>query len=170
MEYTLIRSRRRTLALQVTPEGEVIVRAPLRLARGTIDDFVRSREAWIEASLARVQTYRAAHPEPTEDERRALLARAKAELPPRVAYWSAQMGLEPTRIRITSAKTRFGSCSAKDSICFSWRLMQYPPEAIDYVVVHELAHIRHHDHSADFYALVARYIPDWRERVRLLRG
>ena len=79
------------------------------------------------------------------------------------------MGLTPTGIRITSARTRFGSCSGKNSICFSWRLMLYPPEAIDYVVVHELAHIRHHDHSPAFYALVERYMSDWRDRMKLLK-
>ena len=87
----------------------------------------------------------------------------------RVDYWSDIMGLTPTGLKITSARTRFGSCSGKNSLCFSWRLMQYPREAIDYVVVHELAHIRHHDHSPAFYALIERYMPDWRERMKLLK-
>ena len=90
-------------------------------------------------------------------------------LPMRVDYWSGIMGLTPTGLKITSARTRFGSCSGKNSLCFSWRLMQYPREAIDYVVVHELAHIRHHDHSPAFYALIERYMPDWRERMKLLK-
>ena len=72
-------------------------------------------------------------------------------------------------ITITGAEKRFGSCSAKNRICFSWRLMAYPEEAIDYVVVHELAHIRHKDHSKRFYAFVEEVLPDWRERRRLLR-
>mgnify|MGYP000174709420 CR=1 FL=1 len=79
------------------------------------------------------------------------------------------MGLVPAGIKITSARTRFGSCSGKNSICFSWRLMLYPPEAIDYVIVHELAHIRHHDHSPAFYREVEAYLPDWRARRALLR-
>ena len=79
------------------------------------------------------------------------------------------MGLVPAGIKITSARTRFGSCSGKNSICFSWRLMLYPPEAIDYVIVHELAHIRHHDHSLAFYALIEQYLPDWKARMKLLK-
>ena len=63
----------------------------------------------------------------------------------------------------------WGSCSGKNSISFSWRLMQYPEAAIDYVVVHELAHIRHHNHSAAFYSFVEKILPDYRERARLLR-
>ena len=80
------------------------------------------------------------------------------------------MDLTPASVKITSARTRFGSCSGKNSVCFSWYLMRYPDEAIDYVVVHELAHLRHHDHSPAFYALVERYLPDWRERMRLLKA
>ena len=78
--------------------------------------------------------------------------------------------LYPTQVRITGARTRFGSCSSQGHICFSWRLMQYPPEAIDYVVVHELAHLRYMNHGAEFYALIARYLPDWKARRALLRA
>ena len=83
--------------------------------------------------------------------------------------YASLMGLRPAGISITGARTRFGSCSAKNRICFSWRLMRYPEAAIDYVVVHELAHIRHKDHSPAFYDCIARILPDWRERRALLR-
>ena len=79
------------------------------------------------------------------------------------------MGLTPAGISITGAEKRFGSCSGKNRLCFSWRLMLYPPEAVDYVVVHELAHIRHKNHGRDFYALVASILPDYRQREALLR-
>ena len=69
----------------------------------------------------------------------------------------------------TAARTRFGSCSGKNRLSFSLYLMAYPETAIEYVVVHELAHIRHHDHSPSFYALIERYMPDWRERMKLLK-
>ena len=94
---------------------------------------------------------------------------AKAVLPERVAYWAARMGVEPAGITITAARTRFGSCSGKNRLNFSLYLMDYPAEAIEYVVVHELAHIRHHDHSTAFYGEVARYLPDWRSRRALLK-
>ena len=106
----------------------------------------------------------------TEAEKKALIAQAKAYLPKRTMEYAAVMGVNPTGIRITSARTRFGSCSAKNSICYSWRLMQYPKAAVDYVVVHELAHILHKDHSREFYRTVERYLPDYRERRKLLKG
>ena len=167
--YTLIRARRRTLSLQLDREGNAVVRAPYGVKKEFIDRFVAGHADWLKRAREKQASRHLAHPEPTEDERKALIARAKEYLPARVAYWSNIMGLTPTGLKITSARTRFGSCSGKNSLCFSWRLMQYPSDAIDYVVVHELAHIRHHDHSPAFYALVERYMPDWRARMQLLK-
>ena len=79
------------------------------------------------------------------------------------------MGLTPTGVRITGARRRFGSCSAKNSLCFSWRLMLYPQAAVDYVVVHELAHIAHKNHGPAFYACIAAVLPDYKARIRLLK-
>ena len=105
----------------------------------------------------------------SEDEVKSLIEKAKKILPDKVAYYSKLMNLYPTALKITSAKTRFGSCSGKDSICFSYLLMRYPDEAIDYVVVHELAHIKHKNHSKAFYALIEKYLPDYKEREKLLK-
>ena len=157
--YEIIRSNRKTLGLQVK-EGRVIVRAPRIVTLKQIERFVSEHEAWIERALTRQAAKQAAHPEPTAAER---------ILPRRTAFWSARMGLSPTQIRITSARRRFGSCSSEGHICYSWRLMQYPPEAIDYVIVHELAHLKHMNHSPAFYALVAKYLPDHKARRALLK-
>ena len=148
----------------------MVVRAPMRASRRHIDEFVSSHSQWIETHMARQRARRDSHPEPTEQEREAYIRRAMEELPGKVARYSAEMRLYPTGITITGARKRFGSCSGKNRICFSWRLMQYPEEAIDYVVVHELAHIRHKDHSKAFYDCVAQVMPDWRERRALLRA
>ena len=157
-EFRIIRSDRRTLALQVK-DGEVLVRAPRRVTEAQIQAFVAAHEAWIASTLEKQQRRAALHPEPTQAERAAYIQKAKAILPERVAHYS----------RIMSAKTRFGSCGSNGHICFSWRLMQYPPEAIDYVVVHELAHLKHLNHSPAFHALVASVLPDHKQRRALLR-
>ena len=167
--YEIIRSRRRTVALEVTREEKVLVRAPLRMPQTEIDRFVAAHAAWLEKAQARVAARQAAHPPLTEEQREALRQTAKALLPQRVAHYAAVMGVTPASVRITSAKTRFGSCSGKNGLCFSLYLMQYPQEAIDYVVVHELAHIRHHDHSPAFYAEVAKVLPDYKARMKLLK-
>lgn len=169
MDYEIIRSRRRTVALEVTREGKVLVRAPQRMTREEIDRFVTSHAGWLERAKARVAARQAAHPPLTEGEIAALRQRAREVLPGKVAHYAAMMGVTPTSVKITSARTRFGSCSGKNGICFSLYLMQYPEAAIDYVVVHELSHIRHHDHSPAFYAEVARVMPDYKERMKLLK-
>lgn len=167
--WELIRSSRRTLALEITRDGRVVVRAPMRASRAQVEEFVSRHGAWIDKHLAIQQKRREAHPEPTDREREAYIRRAREELPEKAARYGALMGLTPAGITITGAEHRFGSCSGKNRLCFSWRLMGYPEEAIDYVVVHELAHIRHKDHSKAFYDLVEQYLPDWRERRALLR-
>lgn len=168
-DYTVIRSRRRTMALEVTREGAALVRAPLRASEADITRFVEVHRAWLDKHLAQRQAYLAAHPAPSPEMIELWRRQAKAVLPARVAYWAARMGVEPAGITITAARTRFGSCSGKNRLSFSLYLMDYPVEAIEYVVVHELAHIRHHDHSPAFYGEVARYLPDWRARRALLK-
>ena len=167
-EYSLIRSKRRTLSLEITRDLTVLVRAPLRCSRGEIDRFVQQHEDWIVTHLEKQKTRVQAHPEPTEEQRKELIERAKRDLPPKVAHYAAQMGVEPAGISITSARTRFGSCSGKNRLSFTWRLMEYPDEAIDSVVVHELAHIVHKNHGREFYALVESVLPDYKQRKKLL--
>ncbi len=107
-------------------------------------------------------------PDTSSDELRAALAdfyrrAAKEYLPKAVERFAPLIGKSPKQVRITSAKTRWGSCSAKDGINLSWRLMFAPPEVIDYVVVHELAHLIELNHSPRFWAIVASIIPDYKE-------
>ena len=109
------------------------------------------------------------HPAPDAEEEARLKTLAKEVIPPRVAHYGSIMGIVHTSVKITSAKTRFGSCSAKNGLCFSWRLMQYPMEAVDYVVVHELAHIVHKSHGKACYALIGSGLPDYPERRKLLK-
>lgn len=157
------------MALELTREGKLLVRAPKLTPTAVIRRFVDEHEAWIAAAESRLAARQAAHPEPTEEQRKAMILRAKEILPPKVAHFSALLGVKPTGITVTSARTRFGSCSGKNALSFSWRLMDYPEDAIDYVVVHELAHIRHHDHSKAFYDLITSVMPDHERRRALLR-
>lgn len=168
-KYELVRSRRKTLAIEVDRTGRVVIRAPMRATGEQIERFVAAHAAWIARAQARQRARLAAHPEPDEARRAELIRRAKEELPPKVAYYAQLMGVQPTGLKITSARTRFGSCSGKNSLCFSWRLMEYPEAAVDYVVVHELAHITHKNHGPRFWVLVERYMPDYRARRALLR-
>ena len=165
---TVVRSDRRTLAIEVKADGRVFIRAPYGCPDRTISDFAAANEDWLKRALERVEARKSAYTEPSPERVRELKASAKKTIPERVKHFSTVTGLVPTAIRITSARTRFGSCSGKNSVSFSWRLMEYPSECIDYVVLHELAHIKYHNHSKKFYDLIARYMPDHRERRKRL--
>ena len=166
-DYELIRSRRKTLALELTREGRLLVRAPMRLSREKIDAFVTAHEDWIVRHLEKLAA-RPRLPQPQPEELEALKARAWAVLPGMVETWSARMGVHPTGIKITTARKRYGSCSSKQSLCFSCYLMRCPEAAIELVVVHELCHLREMNHGPGFYALLEHYLPDWKERKKLL--
>ncbi len=167
--YTLIRSDRRTLEISVRNGPELVIRAPRRMPDAQIEDFMERRRDWIEAHMAARAERQKAERTVTAEEENILRERAKADLCARTEHFAAIMGVCPAGVKITSAKSRWGSCSPKNSVCYSWRLMLEPPEAIDYVVVHELAHIRYKNHGGEFHRFVASVLPDWRERERLLR-
>ncbi len=169
MDYKIIYSKRKTIAIQITKACEVIVRAPIGTSKKRIEDFILRHGSWIDKHLSIQESRAERYPELSKGELDALKRRAWELLPKRVEYFSSIMGVTPTHISINQAKTRFGSCSDKGRINFSCRLMRYPDEAIDYVVVHELSHLKHLNHSRDFWAFVEKFLPDYKERKRLLK-
>jgi len=90
-------------------------------------------------------------------------------LPRRIDHWVKLTGLTPTRISFRGQRTRWGSCSHAGSVCLNWKLICAEPEVIDYVIVHELCHLRHLNHSPRFWQLVEVYCPNWREKKKWLR-
>ncbi len=167
IEYTLIRSRRKTVGMQIK-DGQVIVRAPMHLAKKAIDAFVLEHKDWIDKHLA---VSRAAQnvPKLTQSELEELAAQAKQVIPARVAHYAALLGVEYGRITIRMQKTKWGSCSSKGNLNFNCLLMLAPPEVLDSVVVHELCHRKHMNHSRDFYAEIARVMPDYHARHAWLK-
>ncbi len=166
-EYTLIRARRKTLGLQIK-DGKVIVRAPMRLPKATIDAFVIKHESWIVKNLAKERAGQNL-PKLTEQELKHLAKQAKEVIPARVAYYAALLGVEYGRITIRTQKTRWGSCSAKGNLNFNCLLMLAPSEVLDSVVVHELCHRKHMNHSKAFYDEIARVMPDYKARHAWLK-
>lgn len=168
--YRIIRSNRKTLAIQVTENGEIIVRAPYLCTDKKIKRFIEANSEWLDKTLLKQKQSAERKIELSDNDIKYLKKLAKEILPQRVNYYAEIMGVKPESIKITSAQKRFGSCSGKNNICFSYMVMLYPPEAIDYVVVHELSHIVHHNHSKSFYALVESILPDYKTREKMLKG
>ncbi len=167
--YRIVRSKRKSLAIEVTRDLDVIVRAPFFVSDLQIEKFVSAHKEWLEKAMERVKERRDNYTPLSDEQIAALKKAAKDYIPAKVMEYSAIMGLKPSGIKITSARTRFGSCSGKNSLCFSYLLMQKPLEAVDYVIVHELAHIKHKNHGKSFYALIEKYMPDYRDRNKLLK-
>ena len=171
-KHKVIRSRRRTLALEITPQGEVLVRAPLHASQAAIRSFVEGKERWIETHLAQVRERMAAAaavPRFTEAEREALRAKAKPELEARVRHFAPLAGVDWGRITVRTQRSRWGSCSAQGNLSFNALLLLTPPEVLDYVVVHELCHRKEMNHSDRFWAEVGRLVPDWKQHRKWLR-
>jgi predicted metal-dependent hydrolase len=207
----VIRSKRKTLALIVKPDGALIVRAPLRTAERTIRAFIEKNASWVKRKQAEALAVRPPTPrqylpgefflylgnayplelvqrqrrnlvfensfklaEPAQGKARQLFERwyreqARQILRERVDFYACQFDFQYKKVGITSARTRWGSCSADGSLNFSWRLILAPLEAVDYVVVHELVHTVFHDHSKRFWQKVEQVMPDYKERKKWLR-
>ncbi len=168
-EYTIIRSSRKTVALQLDRDGNLIVRAPYRMSQKAIQTFVLEHTDWIEKKLKTLETIRQNRRLLTEQEREAGIRDALVRIPQRTAYFAQRMGVSYGRITIREQKTRWGSCSSEGNLNFNWKLVLMPERVLDYVVVHELAHRREMNHSERFWAVVAAVLPDYRERRQELK-
>ena len=166
-EYKIIKSKRKIIAIQVTLNGEIIVRAPSGMSGAAIEKFVADKKLWLEKAIISQREKAKSKKEYTEEDCKELRKKAKEVIPQKVAYYSRIMGVKPESVKITSAKTRYGSCSSKNTLNFSLFLMDKDERFIDYVVIHELAHIRHHNHSKQFYAFVECFMPDYKEIEKL---
>lgn len=164
MEYRIIRSRRKSVAIEITPAGEVLVRAPLKLSQRQICQFVESKETWILSHLPKEPI-----PAFSPEELSVLAQKAKEVIPNRVAYWSEITGISYGRITIRCQHTRWGSCSSKGNLNFNCLLMLTPQEVLDYVIVHELCHRKHMNHSAAFWAEVTQIFPDYAHSIQWLQ-
>ncbi len=168
MDYEIVYSGRRTLAIAIK-DGRVIVRSPYGVSSDRIEKSLLSHREWIEKQIEKQKIKAERFPELTEERIRELRKTARRVLTEKTENFSKIMGLKYGRITITSAKTRFGSCTSKGNISYSYRLMLYPEAAIDYVVVHELAHLLEMNHSKRFYAIVEKILPDYKQRKALLK-
>ena len=175
MRYRTIRQARKTLTIRIE-EGEVVVKAPSFVSEERIEAFVRKHERWIKERLKRAKEYERFYylfgeRYEREGDVEVLLKRKALEyIPKRVEELSKNFDKKPKSVKITSAKKRWGSCSSKGNLNFSYRCVMLPKECIDYVIVHELCHLVHHDHSKHFWDLVAHHMPDYKDKERLIRN
>ena len=172
MNIAVIRSRRKTLSLQVRENGEVIVRAPLFVREQEVRRFVEGHLTWIEKQqrkLASAAEQRIGIRPLTGAELSQMTSKARQDLTERAEYFAPRIGVSYGRISIRHQKTKWGSCSSKGNLNFNCLLMLAPDSVRDYVVVHELCHCKHMNHSPEFWQAVEQAIPEWRSAKKWLR-
>lgn len=171
-QYHIVRSKRRTLALEVRTDGEVVVRVPQTMSDAAIREFIDKKRDWIYKNLEKASRRREAENSLTvfsEEQRNDFRRQAAAIFAERTAYFARIMGVEYGQITIREQKTRWGSCGSNHNLNFNWKLVLAPREVLDYVVIHELCHLKEMNHSPQFWAEVEKIQPDYRFRRKWLK-
>lgn len=174
MKVTVIRSNRKTVAIQVNSDLSVTVRAPYSASEKDIEEILKKKEAWISRHIEKIKkTKERFEAEPTEKLTRekviALAEEALKVIPERVEYFAKVIGVTYGKITVRNQKTRWGSCSSKGNLNFNCFLMLAPPEVLDYVVVHELCHRKQMNHSKAFWLEVEKVLPNYKEVRKWLK-
>ena len=177
-DIELIRSSRKSIAIEIDRDLKIKVRAPQRMNQNQIMRFVKEKEQWIRLHLAKmIRLQKMQEKEMTDTQRttltpedlQRLMILARREIPVHVKYFAEQMGVTYGKITIRNQKTRWGSCSQIGNLNFNCHLMEMPTEILDYVVVHELCHRKQMNHSRLFWMEVEKVLPDYQVRQRWLK-
>ena len=158
MEYKIIYSRIKNVYIHIK-DGEVIVKAPRRVSKKEIDKIIKEKENWIKKTLEKNQNKEEKEKLYTDEEFKAIVENTANEL-------IKETGLVPNKIRIRDIKYAWGSCSVNKNITINYQLIKYSKQAIRYVILHELCHIKYMNHSKDFWNLVSTYMPNYKEVKR----
>lgn len=177
--YETVQSRRTTCSIALKEDGSLQLRVPMGMDDRAVRQLLTKKQAWITGKRSEQKLRQKAVPQVhyTEAERIALESRyrkaAQEYIPKRAAFYVSHFAdiIDGSyeRIQIRSQKTRWGSCSSRGTLSFNWRLMLAPPAVLDYVVVHELCHLRHMNHSPQFWQCVEQILPDYKLRREWLR-
>lgn len=164
--YKIIRSQRRTLALQLLPDGTLLIRCPQKMPEQEALRFVKEKQDWIQKHMDRLPP-----PQPplTQQQLYELARQAQTDLPPRLEKYAAALQVRFGKVTIRAQHSLWGSCSSKGNLSYNCLIMLMPEEVRDYIVVHELCHLLEFNHSKRFWALVESVIPNYRQHLAWLK-
>ena len=160
----IIRSKRKTLAIQIDDNGRLVIRAPLRYPEKEMYSFISKHTSWIlsHAEKIKLANDKLGELEPfSAQDIRDMAQRASEIIPLRVRFYAEKLGVTYGRITIRNQRSKWGSCTSKGNLNFNCLLMAAPPEVLDSIVVHELCHRIHMDHSKQFYNEVYKVFPEY---------
>ena len=171
MDGKITYSRRKSLSLRIAPDGSLDIRAPIGMPRREIERFLEEKADWIATHRAQVLRDRqqgALHAIGAE-QLETLKELAREPIYESLRRFAPQMGVNYGRVTIRCQKSRWGSCSSQNNLNFNWKLMLAPPEALEYVVVHELCHLIEFNHSQRFWRLVESRLPEYEAAKKWLK-
>lgn len=164
-KYQLIQTNRKTIAITIKDDGTILVKAPNSVPKNKIDEIVKNKSNWITTRLEQQKN----RPTFTPEEITLYRKKAKTLFTERLHLYEPQIGVQANTIRIKDQKTRWGSCSSKGNINLNWRLILAPQEVMDYVIIHELCHLKEMNHSKAFWDLVQTHCPDYKKHQQWLK-
>ena len=176
MDIVVIRSDRRSFAIEIGMDKKIKVRVPRRASKAQIEEMLKAKHDWILKTLDKIEQRNTAEARECEKaeqlssgEVKELKKKAKNHLTSLTEYWAEKIGVSYGRISIRGQKTRWGSCNPyKSYINLNIELIKKPKACIEYVVFHELAHLLYPNHSKQFYDYLTLYMPDWQKRKEIL--
>ncbi|MCD6110032.1 M48 family metallopeptidase [bacterium] len=171
--YHIVRTHRSTISLTINEEAHLIIRAPYHLAESEIEKFIEKKESWLKEKIEIMQNQ-------IQNSNRFIKLvnnktaynikkQAKQKLLERLEYLSEKYNYPYSKMRLSSAKTRWGSCSYKNTISLNWKIMFAPPQVVDYLIIHELVHTKHKNHKKFFWNAVKTAHPHYKEDKQWLR-
>lgn len=163
------RQNRKTLAISITEDAGLMVKAPFSMPEKEIERFINQRLFWIYKQAKRMLAQKEMRPVRTSKEEHMLHEKAEVVLREKTEYYAKMLGVVCQHIRIGDQKTFWGSCSSRGRISYNWHLVLMPDKIQNYVVVHELCHLMEMNHSPKFWSLVEKIIPDYREQRKWLK-
>lgn len=165
----LQKENRKTLAITITQEGSLLIKAPFQIKETEIERFIKQKRYWIYKQTKCVLEENKNRIYRSEEEEQKLRKQAREVLTKRTDYYKKILKVDYQRIRIGNQKTRWGSCSSIGTISYNWHLILMPERILDYVVVHELCHLVEMNHSPAFWKRVSEVIPDYKSRRKWLK-
>ena len=176
MDIVLIRSDRRSFAIEIGRDKKIKVRVPRRASKAQIEEMLKAKHDWILKTLDKIEQrntaeareYEEAKPLSSEEVKK-LKKEARNHLASLTEYWAEKIGVSYGRISIRGQKTRWGSCSSKGNLNYNYLLMLCPDEVAEYVVIHELCHRIHMNHSKDFWNKIEAFCPNYKQARKWLK-
>ena len=176
MDIVVIRSDRRSFAIEIGIDKKIKVRVPRRASKAQIEEMLKAKHDWILKTLDKIEQRNTAEAREYEEaeqlsseEVKKLKKEARNHLTSLTGYWAEKIGVSYGRISIRGQKTRWGSCSSKGNLNYNYLLMLCPDDVIEYVVIHELCHRVYMNHSKRFWEKIEEFCPNYRQARKWLK-